>query len=137
MIYRRYGAAFHSVRPEFDARALTEVGFRRDRASSIRVEELESKYRAGARHDLSPTADGDVQDATEILLLDRLLSELSAVWAGLDPGEILVVENDRGRDHPKTRQVTRHVISNGENRLRFQYSLAPPLRVRVYSPTGE
>jgi hypothetical protein len=42
-----------------------------------------------------------------------------------------VVENDQGHDWPKTKQKTTNVIVEGENRLHFNYSVAPPLRISV------
>ena len=136
MILRRYGRTLHSVEPNFNPRALTEVGFRRDGAYSLSVDEFERQFRVAVRHGLAPDAEGDVQDETEAALLDRLLAELQEIDSRLGPSEVLLVENGSGVDHPKTRQQVRNVIVDGENRLRFRYSLAPELRVVVFRKDG-
>ena len=41
------------------------------------------------------------------------------------------MENEQGHDWPKTKQKTFNVIVEGENRLRFRYTLAPPIRITV------
>jgi hypothetical protein len=35
MILRRYGSTFQEVEPNFDARALTEIGFRRTHGKAV------------------------------------------------------------------------------------------------------
>jgi hypothetical protein len=47
-----------------------------------------------------------------------------------------MVENGDGRDYPKTRQQTKNVIVEGENRLLFEYTVAPMLRIGVYRKKG-
>lgn len=134
MIFKKYGQSYQSVDPNFDSKALNEVSFRRNRARSLSLEELEERYEGGDVHELVSTAEGDVQDETEQVLLDRLQEQLDALVEGLDEDAVLVIENEPGHDHPKTRQKISNVIVEGENRLRFNYSIAPPLRVRVYRP---
>jgi len=131
MIFRRYGAAYHSVDTNFDSLALNEIAFRRNREESIPADELESAYAVVSTHELVAEAEGDVQDHTEQELLSKLEAQLTGVGEGLGEGDLLVVENDQGNDWPKTRQQTSNVIVEGENRLRFHYSVAPPLRVSV------
>jgi len=131
LIFKRYGTSFHSVEKNFDSLALNEVAFRRDREQSVSVDEMESGFETVASHDLAAEAEGDVQDHTEQQLLDQLAARLDALAAGLGSGELLVVENDQGHDWPKTRQRTSNVIVEGENRLRFHYTVAPALRVTV------
>lgn len=136
MILRRYGNAFHSVDINFDSLALNEVAFRRNRETSIPAQEVESSFSTVSTHELEAEADGDVQDATEQVLLDRLEAQIAELLTGLGEGEVLVVENEQGHDWPKTRQKTSNVIVDGENRLRFHYTVAPPLRMSVRRPRG-
>ena len=83
MILRRYGESFHSVEPNFDPRAMNEVGFRRDRAFSIAVEELSESYEAGEAHDLVAEAEGPVQTEAEATVLVALEAQLKALVEGL------------------------------------------------------
>jgi hypothetical protein len=136
MIFRRYGSSYQSVHTNFDSLALNEIAFRRNREESIAVEEMESGFETVASHELVAEAEGDVQDHTEQELLDKLEARLSDLREALGSSEVLVVENDQGGDWPKTRQKTSNVIVEGENRLRFHYSVAPPLRVTVRRRKG-
>ena len=132
MIFKRYGTSYHSVDPNFDSKALNEIGFRRDQEMAVPVAEFEAGYEHVTTHELTAEADGPVQDHTEQLLLDRLETGLLELEAGLDDDHILVLENGDGSDHPKTRQAVRNVIVEGENRLHFTYTVWPPLRMGVY-----
>src|SRR5690606_5853474 len=85
-------------------------------------------------HEIVAEAEGDVQDETEQEMLDQLLERLQLLVEGLDEGAILIVENEQGHDYPKTRQEISNVVVQGENRLRFRYTLAPPLRVAEHRP---
>lgn len=134
MIFRRYGTSYHSVELNFDSKALNEIAFRRDHEASIPAGELEESYETLARHELDAEAEGDVQDQTEQLLLDRLAARIRELVSALGDSDVLVVENEAGGDWPKTRQRTTNVVVEGENRLRFHYSVAPPLRVSVRRP---
>ncbi|MGD8320018.1 MAG: hypothetical protein PVJ02_06175 [Gemmatimonadota bacterium] len=132
MIFKRYGSTYQSVDPYFESKALNEVGFRRDREKSLSAEEFEAGYELLSTHDLTAEADGPVQDHTEQLLLDRLEERMLELEGGLEADCVLVVENGDGHDYPKTRQKTRNVIEEGENRLHFIYTVSPPLRMGVY-----
>ncbi len=134
MIFRKYGTSYQSVETNFDSKALNEVSFRRDRVESFPADELEARYEHRSVHELVAEAEGAVQDETEQLLLERLEEQLRELEGGLESGEVLVVENEPGHDHPKTRQKISNVVEEGENRLRFQYTIAPPLRVSVHRP---
>lgn len=134
MIFKRYGTTYQSVETHFDSKALNEVGFRRDRRDSMPAEDFEGAFERVAVHELSAEAEGDVQDHTEQELLDRLKARLDEVHDAMAEGEVLVVENGDGHDWPKTRQQTRNVVIEGENRLHFTYGLSPSLRVGVYRP---
>ena len=133
MIFRRYGNAYQSVEPNFDSLALNEIGFRRDRLEAIPIDDF-GVFEKVATHELSAEAEGSVQDETEQRLLDLLEEKLLALDKSLEPGQILIVENDQGHDWPKTKQRTSNVIVEGENRLYFQYTLAPAIRATVWGP---
>lgn len=132
MIFKQYGESYQSVDTNFDSKALNEVAFRRNREASFPREELETRYERGEVHELIAEAEGDVQDETEQAMLDQLLRRLEDLDGALEPESILVVENESGHDYPKTRQKISNVVVEGENRLRFHYTLAPPLRVAEY-----
>jgi len=132
MIVKRYGTTVQSVDPNFESTALNEIGFRRDREWSLPVADFESEYEVLTTHELSAEAEGPVQDHTEQLLLNRLETRLLELEAGLEGAHLLMVENGDGHDYPKTRQRTRNVIVEGENKLHFEYSVAPNLRIGVY-----
>lgn len=136
MIFRRYGTSYQSVDLNFDSKALNEVGFRRNHGESIAAEGFDEAHPAAATHELVAQAEGDVQDHTEQLLLDRLQEQVEAILGGLSEGQFLVVENDQGHDWPKTRQDTKNVIVEGENRLHFTYTVHPPLRISVRGRGG-
>ncbi len=132
MIFKQYGNSYQSVVLNFDSKALNEVSFRRDRQEAIPTEEFVGGYHKVQLHELTASADGPVQDHTEQELLDRLEAKIQELLDGLSEQQVLVVENESGHDYPKTRQKTSNVIVEGENRLRFHYTLAPALRVAVY-----
>ncbi|HSW29485.1 MAG TPA: hypothetical protein VLH75_08400 [Longimicrobiales bacterium] len=132
MILKRYGTSYQSVDPNFDSKALNEVGFRRDQELAIPVAEFQSGYEHVASHEISAEAEGHVQDHTEQLLLDRLEARLLELEGGLEGAHVLVLENGDGTDYPKTRQEIRTVVEGGENKLHFRYTVAPPLRMGVY-----
>lgn len=131
LIFRRYGSAYHSVDTNFDSLALNEIAFRRNREESIPADDMDAGFETVSTHELVAEAEGDVQDHTEQELLDKLEAKLTEVRDGAGDSDVLVVENEQGNDWPKTRQKTSNVIVEGENRLRFNYSVAPPLRVTV------
>lgn len=132
MILRRYGKTFESVELNFDSKALSEIGFRRDRERSFDAEAFESAYRRVQEHEVVEEAEGDVQDHTEQVLLEKLAARIREIEAAAADGDLLVVENEQGHGWPKTKQTTRNVIVEGENRLHFSYTIAPPIRVGVY-----
>jgi hypothetical protein len=133
MILRRYGRSMQSVEPNFDSKALTEVGFRRDHASSIPVEEFEAEYRQVDTHELSARTEGGVHDEVESALLADLVGQLEALEGALGEAEVLVLLNEQGVDYPKTRSEQKNVIVEGENRLYFYVSVDPPLRIGRFS----
>lgn len=131
MIFRRYGTSYQSVDVNFDSLALNEIAFRRNREESIPADGFDDDYETVARHEFVAEAEGNVQDETEAVLLERLEEQVQHLHGALDEDQILVVENEQGHDWPKTKQKTANVIVEGENRLHFHYTVSPPLRVTV------
>src|SRR5690554_7902936 len=72
MIIRRYGTTVQSVQPNFDARAMTEISFRRTSGYSASFEEFSEAYERVDERALTATAEGDVKDEAERALLDSL-----------------------------------------------------------------
>jgi len=132
MILRRYGHTLHSVRPNFDSKAMTEIGFRRDQERSLPVSELGEQYQLVETLDLSSQADGYVHDEVEQALLADLESQLKALEARLGEGEVLVVESEQGVDYPKTRSEQKNEVIQGENKIHFYVNVHPPLRIGRY-----
>lgn len=136
-VYLRYGNNFQSVSFEFEAKALNEVGFRRDRESTFPVDDLAEGYDLLETVEMTAEAEGDVQSETEQQLLDRLKEQAQAAVDSLPEGGIAVVANERGgRDQPKPRQTIGNVVVEGENRLHFTYHVDPPLRLELYRAKG-
>ena len=133
MILRRYGESFHSVEANFDPRAMNEVGFRRDKAFSMTVEELSQSYEAGEVHDLVAEAEGPVQTEAETVVLLDLEAQLNALVEGVGEGGVVVVESEPGQDYPKIKETRSNVIVDGENKFHFRRYVEPPLKVRVYA----
>lgn len=136
MLLRRYGTALHSVVPDFDPRAMTEVRFRRDREVSIPADDFDSRYEKLREEELTAESEGPVQTEAEQAVLDDLEGRLKGVLEGLGEGEVAVVESEQGTDFPKLRERKEGVIVKGENRLHFHWWVDPPLRVGVYRSEG-
>ena len=136
MILKRYGMSYQSVDINFDAKALNEVGFRKNQGRTIPVDGFVDEHSLIEMVELTADADGYVQNETEQLLLDRLRAKIEELVARLPEGGVLVVENESGHDYPKTRQQTKNVVEKGENRLYFEYSMRPALRVASYRLGG-
>ena len=132
MILRRYGSFYHSVTPNFNPTAITEIGFMRDRVFSIRTSDFDSGYERVETHELVAEANAAVQRHAEKQLLANLDKALQETVGTLAPGQVLVVLNER-EDWPKTRERREAVIVEGENRFHFHWWVDPPLRVAVYS----
>ena len=136
MIFRRYGKSYQSVEMDFDAKALNDVAFRRNRKQAIPVDEFEGSRETVETVELVADAEGQVQHETKQVLLDRLRERVEELHNRLDEGWVLVVENEQGHDYPKTRQRMKNVVEEGENRLYFEYSIDPPLRLSLRRPAG-
>lgn len=136
MILRRYGSSMHSVELNFDSRALTEIGFRRDHGTSIPVEQFRQEWEQVEERDFACTAEGPVQDETEQDLLEIMEREIREWLQGFPDGDVLVVESESGVDHPKTRHRSSVIPERGENRLHFKAWVEPPLRLARYRRRG-
>lgn len=132
MILKQYGNSYQSVEANFNSRALTEIGFRRDRVFSVSAEEFDATYEKVEERAFAPESEGAVHDHAEEELLRRLEDGVREALAGLGDGEILVVESREGEDYPKTRDKKKNVVVDGENRLYFYWRVDPPLRLGVY-----
>lgn len=132
MILRRYGSKYASVTPNFDSRAMTEIGFTRDGALNLDADEFAHRYERMEGREFAPTTSGDVQGEVEDALLEELIGMLGGLHDGLDDGQILVIENEQGVNHPKTRGKQSTGVVEGQNRLSFEYTVDPPLRVGIY-----
>lgn len=132
MILRRYGSTVHSVVPNFDSKALTEIGFRRDNEHSQPADEFHAVHERVGGHDLVGSHEGLVQDEVEQVVLVDLERRLRQIESDLAEHEVLLVESEQGVDYPKTRTQTKTVVIEGENKLHFTTTVHPPLRVGVY-----
>jgi hypothetical protein len=132
MILRRFGSRVLSVKPAFDARAMTEIGFQRDGEVTMTAEEFDAQYAPVATHELAAEAKGDVQGEVEEAVLGSLRDQIARLEAGLARGEVLVVASESGVDYPKTRGKQTTIVVESENRLVFEYAVSPPLRIAVY-----
>ena len=131
MILRRYGKWYHSVEPNFNPAAMTEIGFQRDRVFSVSAASFEDGYNAVDSQEIGAEANGDVQRHAERELLAKLEQALRDHVAALGSGQVLVVQNDR-TDWPKTRERREAVIVDGENRFYFHWWVDPPLVVGTF-----
>jgi len=132
MILKKYGSSLHSVDINFDARAMTEIGFRRNHETSIPVDEFEDRYVRDELLELTAEVQGAVQDEAEVGVLAELRTQVEALNAALEAGQVLLIESEQGNDYPKTRDDKKNVIADGENRLHFVWRIDPPLRIGRY-----
>lgn len=132
MITKRYGSKVQSVTPNFDARAMNEIGFRRDNEWSMDTDEFEESYQKLETHELAAAAEGDVQGDAEEKLLESLQDQLIAVEKTVADDGVLMIESEQGVDYPKTRHTQTNQLVGNENRLFFRFTVEPPLRVAVY-----
>ena len=107
MILRRYGASVQSVDLNFDSRALTEIGFRRNQEGAQPADAFRDGYERLRERELLADAEGFVQDDVKRELLSDLEAQVVRLESELGAGEVLFVENEQGVDHPKTRTQTR------------------------------
>ena len=131
MIFKKYGNSYHSVTPNFDSRAMTEIGFQKSGEQSLAVAEFEEQYERAEERELVADAEGDVQDEVEKKMLAALLEQLLELERTAGDA-VLVIQNEQGKDYPKTREKQTTKVVGNDNRLFFQRSIDPPLRVGVY-----
>lgn len=136
MILRRYGTTYQSVDLNFDSKALTEIGFRRNQERAEPADQFGEQWERVRGSELAAEAEGTVHDEVEQRLLGDLEAQLRALEAELGPDEVLVIESEQGTDYPKTRTQTRNAVVEGENRLHFTTTVQPPLRVGIYRKRG-
>lgn len=132
MIIKRYGSKVQSVTPNFDARAMNEIGFQRDNEWSMATDEFTESYEKVETHELTAAAEGGVQGEAEEKLLESLQEQLVAVEKTVVDDGVLMVESEQGVDYPKTRHTQTNQLVGHENRLYFRFTVEPPLRVAVY-----
>ena len=132
MILRRYGTTIQSVETNFDSKAFTEIGFRRDHVYSSPTDDFLDRHERISEHLLEAESEGDVQDEVESAMLEKLLGQLEKIDGDLAEDEFILVESEQGQDYPKTRTQQKNVVLEGENRLYFYSSVSPPLKVAVF-----
>ena len=69
MILRRYGNTIQSVETNFDSKAFTEIGFRRDHAYSGSADDFLARHERISEHALEAESEGAVQDEVESVML--------------------------------------------------------------------
>src|SRR5690606_1272510 len=69
MIVRRYGVTVQSVTPNFDSRAMTEIGFQRTNDLVMPAEEFLERHERVVGRELKAVAEGDVKDEAAQALL--------------------------------------------------------------------
>ncbi len=134
MILRRYGATVAQVEPEFAAVAFNEIGFVRRGGFTAALEDFRDRYERTGEREISAEAEGHVKIEVESATLDLLAHRLAEAERGLAPGELLLLENELGRDYPRLHEKTETLVEHGRNRLHFYYSVHPPLRMGVWRP---
>lgn len=136
MLLRQYGTKISSVDPNFDPHALTDVAFVRTNDFSMSTEEFESAYERVDGREITAEVAGDVKVEVKRGMLEEILEQLRDVERSAGEEHVVLVENDRRKDHPKTRDETTTKVIAGQNRLHFVYTIDPPIRVGVYRRKG-
>jgi hypothetical protein len=134
MILRRYGTRIQAVSPNFDSRAMNEIGFTKDDSFLMDWDEFTKTYQCVDSHELTATAEGDVQTEAEQRTLESLRQQLDQLLAGLKPGAVAFIESEMGKDYPKLREKQTTTVVGTENRLHFARYIEPPLRIGIYEP---
>ena len=132
MILKRYGEKLHSVRPNFDANAMTEVSFMRDKEAEFTLAEFDARWEQAEERELTASSEGHVKSLAEHSALHYLEEQVLDLEEQVRAHAVLVVENKAGGDAPKTRSTQRTLVEQGENRLHFTFTIEPPLRLGVY-----
>lgn len=131
MILKRYGNKLHSVTPNFDPRAMNEIGFQRDHEFSVDADEFQSNYSRIEEHALTGSGEGMVQNDAEQAALDQLSAQLTALHEG-GADRVLVIESEQGQNYPKLREKVTNLVVDGENKLHFARTIEPPLLIGIY-----
>lgn len=134
MILRRYGSKMHSVRPDFYHGSITEISFVRDGALALDVEEFAERYVRRGGREFTARAKGGVQGEVKHQVLESLQEQLAELERALEDGTVLLIESRHGVDHPKARGKQTTIVVEAENRLVFEYTIDPPLRLGVFDP---
>ncbi len=132
MILKKYGTTYQSVELNFDARAMTEIAFRRDREHSVSTDDFTATYSHVESRELTAESSGAVQDEAEVELLETLTAAIRAFEAELGPDEILLIESEKGVDYPKTTDAKKTLGQGTGSPLHFYWRVDPPLRVGRY-----
>src|SRR5688572_3670301 len=123
VIAKKYGTKIHSVQPNFDARAMNEIGFTRDHDWSLDTNDFFETYEQVETHELKAAAEGEVQGDAEESLLRSLQEQLVAVSRNTGDDGVLLVLNEQGVDYPKTRHTQTTRVVEGANRLYFRFTV--------------
>ncbi len=132
MILKRYGSKVESVEMNFRGSAMTEVGFRRTRETTIPWDEFQAGWTKVEERTFASLKRGDVQVEVEQAMLDEMAAEIQYFDEMLPITEALFVESESGVDYPKVHLESRGVIIDGENRLEFHGRIDPGLRLGRY-----
>lgn len=133
MIFRRYGNSVVSITPNFDARAITEISFTRSGEEAITADEFEDRFRRSDGRELTAHAEGEIQSEAKNQVLDDVQRQLEALdRETTSAGAVLLIENRPGHDPAKTRGLQTTKVVGVTNRLHFEYSIDPPLKVGIY-----
>ena len=130
---RRYGSTVESVRANFDARAMNELGFQKTGEWKMPWEEFEAKYERRAGHELVAQAEGDVQHEAEEKVLADLLRQLNVLESAAGDGQLVMIESETAKNYPKLREKQTTKVVGTANRLHFERTVDPPLRVGTYA----
>ncbi len=114
--------------PNFDPRALTEVGFRRDGRSSLSVEQMTEGYEEVHRRELRAQATGSNLHDAEQRVVREMEAQVLEMVAGLGPEEVLVIDNKPGVDHPKSHHERTNSVEGGWG---YRVWVEPPLKMNV------
>jgi hypothetical protein len=111
---------------------MTEVGFQKSGEQSVPTAEFDQQYELAATRELTASAEGDVQDRVEKELLESLRTQLVELERSAGDKSVLVIASEAGKDYPKSREKQTMKVVGHDNKLHFQRSIEPPLRVAVY-----
>lgn len=136
MIVKRYGDTICSVTPHFDARAISEIGVRRNGVLTMPAAEFFQRYERVEARELTAEREGMVQHEVKDAVLRDLEAQVLELSEGLGADHALLIESEPGVDYPKLRERKKNVVVAGENRFLFQRWVDPPLRVGVYRKAG-